>query len=85
MDDGSYNKIKNNLILCTDSFSEEEVLRLIDILRNKFNFSCGLIKYDKNNNSYRIRINKSSMNNLISIVKPYMIPSMYYKLSLKSV
>lgn len=83
MDDGSYNKIKNNLILWTDSFSEEEVLRLIDILRHKFNLSCGLIKYDKNNNSYRIRINKSSMDNLISIVKPYMIPSMYYKLGLK--
>lgn len=82
---GHITKLKNNLILCTDSFSEEEVLRLIDILRNKFNLSCGIIKYNKNNNSYRIRINKSSMENLISIVKPYTNPSMFYKLGFKSI
>lgn len=81
MDDGSYNKIKHNLTLCTDSFYEEDVLRLIYILKNKFNLSCGLINYKKDK-SYRIRINKSSMPHLISLVKPHMISSMYYKLGL---
>jgi hypothetical protein len=47
MDDGSYNKIKQNLTLCTDAFSEQDVLRLIEILKTKFNLSCGLILYDK--------------------------------------
>ena len=33
MDDGSYNKIKKNLILCTDSYSKKDVLFLIEILK----------------------------------------------------
>jgi LAGLIDADG DNA endonuclease family len=82
MDDGSYNKIKNNLILCTDSFSEKDILRLIEILKIKYDLSCGIIVYDKIKNTSRIRINKSSIPKLISIVKPYFIPSMYYKLGL---
>lgn len=81
-DDGSFNKAKENLILCTDSFSKEDVLRLISILRDKFNLSCGLINIGDNKAgqpSYRIRINKSSMATLIVLVKPYMINSMLYK------
>ena len=49
MDDGSYNKIKNHLIICTDSYSKEDVLRLISVLQTKFNLSCGLISINKNN------------------------------------
>ena len=41
MDDVSFNKLKGNLILCTDSYSKEDVT-------NKFNFSCGIIDYGKN-------------------------------------
>jgi hypothetical protein len=67
MDDGSFNKTKGCLILCTDSYSKEDVLYLIYILTNKFNLFCGLINYNKTkigNSSYRIRINKSSMPSL---------------------
>lgn len=81
MDDGSYHKKGHYLILCTDSFSEEDVLRLIYILKNKFNLFCALI-VRKKDKAYRIRINKSAMPHLISLVKPHMIPSMYYKLGL---
>ena len=80
MDDGSYNKIKSQVILCTDSYTKEEVIFLISILTNKFNFSCGLIDLGKG--SYRIRINKRSMPDLIKLVKPYFISSMYYKLGI---
>ena len=46
MDDGSYNKIKGNLILCTNSYKKkEEVEYLINILTEKFHLSCGLINY----------------------------------------
>lgn len=86
MDDGSFNKIKGHLIICTDSYTKEDVLYLISILTNKFNLSCSLINYKKTksgNNSYRIRINKSSIPCLIELIKPYMIPSMLYKLGLK--
>jgi len=80
MDDGSFNKSKGNLTLCTDSFTKEDVLRLIHILKTNFHLSCGLINYNKNKNSYRIRINKSSIPSLTMLVKSHMIPSMSYKL-----
>lgn len=73
MDDGSYNKQKKYVVLCTDSYTKEDVLILISILKNKFNLSCGLIK--RTENSYRIRINTSAMPQLIVLVKPYFIPS----------
>ena len=93
MDDGSFFRSKNQIIICTDSYSKEDVLRLISILTTKFNLSTGLIVIPKNNEStvsvsnennfyYRIRINKSSLPTLIKLTKPYFIPSMYYKLGL---
>jgi hypothetical protein len=80
MDDGSFNKSNGNLILCTDSFSKEDVLRLIHILKTKFHLSCGLINHNKNKNSYRIRINKSSIPLLRMLVKSHIISTMQYKL-----
>lgn len=82
MDDGSFSKHKGNIILCTDSYSKEDVLRLMNILINKFNLSCGLINLSKNENIlyYRIRINKSSIPNLKLLIKPFVLPSMLYKL-----
>jgi hypothetical protein len=82
MDDCSYNKHKGHIILCTDSYTKEDVLFLISILKDKFNLSCGLVK--RTETSYRIRINKSSIPQLIVLVKPYFIPSMYYKLGIIS-
>jgi hypothetical protein len=81
MDDGSFNITKGHLVICTDSFSKEDVLRLIHILNTKFALSCGLINHGitkVGNISYRIRINKSSMPSLINLVKPHIIPSMLY-------
>lgn len=43
MVDGSFNKAKGYLVLCTDSFFKVEVLHLISILENKFNLSCALL------------------------------------------
>ena len=70
MDDGSFNQIKHNLTLCTDSYSKEDVLFLIDILKSKFSLSCGLINYSVNkqgDKTFRIRINKSSMDKVIEL------------------
>lgn len=85
MDDGSYNKLKQNIILCTDSYTKEDVERLIDVLRTKFNLSVGLVNYKLNKQghmTYRIRINKSSVPHLITLIKPYIVPSMAYKIGL---
>ena len=58
-------KLKGNLVLFTDSYSKEDVLQLIFILTNKFNLSFGIISLNKKGkNSYRIRINKSSLPHL---------------------
>jgi hypothetical protein len=84
MDDGSFNKSKGYLILCTDSYSKEEVLQLIQVLSDKFKLSVGLVEINKGTrNIYRIRINKSSMDSLRILIKPYFISSMLYKLGLK--
>jgi hypothetical protein len=82
MDDGSFFKPKNQVILCTDSYSKEDVLRLIDILNKKFGLNCGLISYPNKIKPqlYRIRINKSSLIILKTLVKPYIIPSILYKI-----
>lgn len=82
MEDGSFNKSKNNIIICTDSYSKSEVESLINILDDKFNLSCGLVNTNKD--QYRIRINKSSMPQLILAVKPYFVPSMLYKLGINT-
>ena len=47
MVDGSFNKSKGYLILCTDSFSKEDVLYLISILKTKFNISSALFMLKK--------------------------------------
>ena len=60
--------------------TKEDLLFLISIFKDKFNLSCGLFKLGET--SYRIRINKSSIPQLIVQVKPYLIPSMYYKLGI---
>ena len=41
-------KINGNLILCTDSYTLEEVQLLISVLSNKFVITLGLIHYKTN-------------------------------------
>jgi hypothetical protein len=76
MDDGE--KSNYGLRISTQSFSENEVKILSNILLNKFNLKTSL---PKQNNIPNIYFPKSSMPLLAKIIKPYMIPSMYYKLN----
>ena len=82
MDDGQAVK-KGGVTLCTDNFSEEEVLKLKTILENKFKFVCTIHnKKGKNNSYHRIYISKTSLPLLISLVQEFMHPSMLYKINL---
>lgn len=74
----------NTLRLCTDNFTKEEVLILIDVLDKKFGIKANLNKRTKDNGGvcWRIRISKHSMDKLISLVAPYFIPEMVYKLGI---
>lgn len=79
MGDGA--KTGSGLILCTDSFTLKDVLRLMFVLQNRYNLNCSILTNNKN--SYRIYIKKDSMPLLIEIVSPHMHFSMLYKLHLK--
>lgn len=81
MDDGT--KFKNKgLKFCTNSFTLKEVQFLSLILKNKYFIDSSIHKTSVIN-QYNIYIPKSNLNNLIKIVKPYIHPSMYYKLELE--
>lgn len=77
-DDGA--KVSSGLKLCTNNFTFEEVNLLALVLRNKYDLKVSVIKsgYD---NQYNLYVSKKSMEKLAFIIKPYLHPSMYYKLN----
>ena len=80
MDDGTY--IDNSLELCTHSFTKEEVTKLIYVLENKFSLICKLRQRKIRDSQffwYTIHISTKSMPLLWQLVKPQIIPSIYYK------
>ena len=68
------------LVLCTDSFTLEQVTLLLNVLVIKYEFECTLWN---SNSNWRIYIKRNSIPKLKSIVINYMHPSMLYKLSVK--
>jgi LAGLIDADG DNA endonuclease family/Proton-conducting membrane transporter len=83
MGDGYFTK--GIIIICTDNFSQKEVLKLIEVLDRKFGVKSTLNKRTNPNSNivWRIRISKLSMERLIKLVVPYFIPKMLYKLGVK--
>lgn len=77
MDDGT--KCGNQLRINSHCFSREENVQLQRFLSAKLGIKSVL---NKDKNMVRIRIVNESMPNLIVQVKPYIIPSMLYKLPL---
>jgi hypothetical protein len=75
----------NNLVLCTEYFTFLEVQLLISVLNSKFGLEVTVQKlYRKGNfKGYRILISDNAKNKLklYSLVYPYFIPSMLYKLN----
>ena len=79
MDDGTSFKNKG-FKFCCNSFTLKEVKFLCLILQKKFNLKTSIHKTGLVN-QYNIYIPKSSLNDLIKIVKPHFHPTMYYKIS----
>jgi hypothetical protein len=75
MDDGS--KQGKGLHLNVYAFSTEDVDKLIYTLKNKFGLKCSV---HLKNSKPRIFIWAESMDHLRSLVKPYICPSMCYKI-----
>lgn len=69
----------NGLRLCTDSYSVQEVVKLMNVLILKYRLVCTL---HMQGGKPRIYISAKSMSLLSSIVKPFMCESMLYKLRL---
>lgn len=83
-DDGYW--ANGSLILCTDCYTFEEIKLLIQTLETKFCLKAGYFRKIKINKEvcWRIRLSQKTENltNLRSLVKPFFIPSMLYKLGL---
>lgn len=74
------NNIYNRRIdICTDRYYIEDVKLMIQMLKSKFDLDCGLVTRDR---FHRIRIKSNSYEKFINLIKPYIVPSMLYKLYL---
>ena len=78
MDDGTLYKNKG-LRFSTNSFTLKEVQYLANLLEKKYSLNTSIHKTGIVN-QYGLYIPKSSLNNLIKVVKPHIHPTMYYKL-----
>ena len=79
MGDGT--AVSGGIRICTYSFTVQDVVRLINVLIIKYRLKCTLHMTD---NKPRIFIRSKSMDLLTSIINPYIIPSMKYKLITQS-
>lgn len=69
---------KHGLILCTDSYTISDIVRLMNVLIIKYRLDCTL-RYHTSTQP-RIYIKEGSMSILRNIVRPYIIKSMLYKI-----
>lgn len=79
MDDGY--KHGKGVVLCTESFTRLEVELLRDVLISKFGLTATLhVRHSSGEVGYRLYISGKSQEILQSLIRPYLIPSMLYKL-----
>ena len=78
MDDGA--KVGKGLKFSTNSFTYSECLILVKALNYNFNIKAS-VQSAGSKDQYILYIWKESMNDLINIVSPYIIPEMKYKLN----
>jgi len=81
--DGTFDKSRNRVIICTDNFTIENIKSLQDVLLNKFNIdsylkSAGNVDKDQR----RIVIPKRELIKFQDLIKPHLHESMYYRIGL---
>lgn len=80
MDDGSLDKTSNFMKISTCSFSEKEHVEIIQWLEEKYSIKSHM----KNYSGYRcLVIDIDSRRNFVNLVKPFVIPSMNYKITFR--
>jgi hypothetical protein len=78
-DDGTFHIIHHCVVLCTNSFSYEEVQLLVEVLNKKWDLKCTINKHGK---GFTIRIPKESLPKLQNLLKDIMPSMMFYKIGL---
>lgn len=79
MGDGS--ALRHGLIICTNSYSIQDVVRLMNVLIIRYRLECSLsLKKQNKNFEYMIYIRQDSMSRLQRIVEPFIVGSMMYKI-----
>jgi hypothetical protein len=86
MGDGYWDTAGKTVLICTDNFTEIEVELLIKTLKDNFDLLATKKRRIKANKEvcWRIRLSGKSENitKLRTLVKPYFIPSLNYKLNI---
>ena len=84
MGDGLFISDKAVVVLCTESFTKKELEVLIAALDEKFGIQATLNKRISNTGTvgWRIRVSKKSMDKLTTLVSPFFIPELLYKLGI---
>lgn len=77
MDDGSLKSNCKAYILCTDSFKLDDLKRIGEIFKNKYDIK---ISFHKQRLNYRIYIPRKEYNKFKNLIEEYVHPSMKYKL-----
>jgi len=78
MGDGAI--LNKGLVLCTDSYTLKDVIKLVNVLKIKYDLNCTI--QGLKNQRPRIYILPESLPKLINLVRPYFLSSMLYKLHL---
>ena len=81
MDDGSLQNDKKTLIIHTQSYTEKEVNLLSFELNKKFELDSKVIIHKKK--YWVIKIPSNYFEKLLKLIKPYIHPSMNYKINIK--
>lgn len=86
MDDGTlkWKGKSNGMVICTESFSEHGVYRLQNALKVNNGIDTTLIRrknHDRLFLGYRLYINEKNSGVFRELIKPFLIPSLYYKVS----
>lgn len=76
MDDGYADQ--RTAYICTDSFSDKSKEILVNYIYKTFKLKFNIVNHGK---YYRMRLIRKDFPKFCSMVKPYMIPSLYYKLN----
>jgi hypothetical protein len=80
MDDGYWDLNYKTIVICTDNFTEEEILFLIEVLYLKFKLIAKTNKRKRQSGitCWRIRFSRKNDNLevLRTLIKPYIIPEM---------